>query len=225
MNAVAILGLFVAAVGVRFWFYKRLPRPTAWTLALGFVLLGIGIPVWTDTLASLTASPMGEYTLLGLLGLSAACFYVEAVHKPKKPKTDDGVLREAKPDHYHRISTMATAPVFGTAVVVAWIRWATVSAIAKNSPATVNQVAQQARASVNSGQAAAAITVGTQHMVLLVALLIFAALIGLFVFYERSRPEKIAAREAKERARDRKKDKKAVGSGSGRGALPMGGGR
>ncbi len=225
MNAVAILGLGVAAVGVRFWFYKRLPRPTAWLLASGFVLLGIGVPLWTDTLASLTATQTGEYTLLSLLALSGACFYVEAVHKPRKPKTDDGVLREAKPDHYHRVTTMATAPVFGTAVVVAWIRWATVSTIAKNSPATVSQVARQARTSVNSGQAAAAITAGTQLMVLLIAFVIFAALVAMFVFYERSRPEKIAAREAKERARDRKKDKKAVGSGSGRGALPVGGGR
>jgi hypothetical protein len=219
VNAVAILGVCVSAVGVRFWFYKRLPRPTAWLLAIGFILLGIGIPVWTDTLASLTASQTGEYTLLGVLILTMACFYVEAIHKPKKPKTDDnGVLRDPKPDHYHRIGTMATAPVFGTAVVVTWIRWTTVSVIAKNSPATVSQTAQRTRAWVNSGQAAASITVGTQHVVLLAAFLIFAALVAMFVIYERHQPEKVAAREAKERARDRKKDKKAV-SGSGRGAL------
>jgi hypothetical protein len=214
VNAVAIMGVAVAAAGVRLWLYGRLPRPTAWVLAFGFVLLGIGIPVWTDTLASLTKSQTGQYALMGVLFVTGVSFYVEAVHKPRKPKIDgNGVMPDQKPDHYHRVTTMATASVFGTALVVAIVRWATLRGLAKNSPSTVRQTFRQQAAFVKSGQAAASITASTEHLVLLGAFLIFTALVALLVWYERRKPEKVAEREAKERARDRKKEKKAIGSG------------
>ena len=185
----AVLALLTGLPGAGLWAFGRLRRLSAVLIAVTAALLAVAVPEWTGTLASLTGTTDGVIKLLAVLIVSGIAFFFEVIHTPKKKTADGNKLPASKSrSHYHRIRTMATASVFGTAVVVAKMRSADLSNAAKASPAVAKQALNAAAARVNSGQAAAAVTGHQQQIVWLVVGLIAIALIVIMVQVEKRKP-------------------------------------
>jgi hypothetical protein len=218
----AVLALLTGLPGAGLWAFGRLRRLSAVLIAATAALLAVAVPEWTGTLAALTGTTNGVIELLAVLIVSGIAFFFEVFHTPRTKTRDGNTLPPSKVrHHYHRIRTMATAAVFGTAVVVAKLRSADLSKAAKASPALAKQALNEASVKVNNGQAAAAVTGHQQQIVWLVVAVIVIGLIWLMVQVEKRKPG------AKRRSKSSSGFlRKMLGSGKGgrTGARAIGGG-
>jgi hypothetical protein len=199
------------------WFYDKLPRFTAWMLAIAAAMATAAIPVWVAALGAATASKKGALIFLIILGASAFGFYMEGIHRPRQRKPKDGNITTAqkKPgkNHYHRIRTMAVAAVFGTCTVLAYAMGARLLHIVGKTPAVAAQGFGAAAAQIHSGKAAKAIPASQVHQVLVYGLLVFAAFVVILVLAERKKHgKKLISLGSRKR--------KPVAGSPGRSALP-----
>jgi drug/metabolite transporter (DMT)-like permease len=163
----AVLGLLAA----RLWHYHRLPRLTAWLFGLAAGLMTIGVTVWLDALAGLTATGTGLTVLLAVLLIGGISWWFEGVRKHK----------------HHRIWTPVLGIVFGTAVVLGIGEWGALSGQAGKSPGKVSSALSQAVQQVRTGQAAAAVPPNHRVAVLLAGLGVVALLVFLAIHHERTK--------------------------------------
>ena len=182
----AVLALLTGLPGAGLWAFGRLRRLSAILIAVTAALLAIAVPEWTGTLAGLTGTTNGVIELLAVLIVSGIAFFFEVFHTPRKKTRDGNALPASKVrSHYHRIRTMATAAVFGTAVVVAKLRSADLSTAAKATPAMAKQALNSASVKVSNGQAAAAVSAHQRQIVWAVVAAVIIGLIWLMVQVER----------------------------------------
>lgn len=144
-------GVVLGIIAMRLWHYHKAPRIQAFLFTAAAFLLTVGVTVWLDALAGLTATGTGLTVLLVVIVLGGLAFWYEVIKKHK----------------HHVIWTPVVGIVFGTAVVLGFALWPTlvhkaVKAAPKSSAALAQAVTQ-----VQSGKAATALTAGQQHEYLL----------------------------------------------------------
>ena len=157
----AVLGILAIAL----WRYKKLPRVQAVMFIAAAFFLTVGITIWLDALAGLTATGTGLTVLMVVLGLGAFVVWFEVIRKHK----------------HHHIGTPAACIILGVALVLGIALWhELVHKTVKTVPKT-GQALAQAVYQVRTGNAATALPPGEAHMVLLMAGAAFALLILLAV--------------------------------------------
>jgi hypothetical protein len=220
MNTPLLYAGIPLAIAALPWFYDRLPRFTAWMLAIASAMITVAIPVWVAALGAATATRRGGVIFLIVLGVFGFGFFMEAIHRPRKRDAKNGSITSAASktgkNHYHRIRTMVIAAGFGTCAVVAYAEGTRLLHIASKTPAVAAQGFGAAAAQIHSGKAAKAIPAAQVHHVLVYGLLVFAALAVLLVLAERKKHGKKLIRLG-----DRKPGAVSPG-GRRRGALPRG---
>ena len=144
-------GVVLGIIAMRLWHYHKLPRFQAFLFTASAFLLTVGVTVWLDALAGLTATGTGLTVLAVVLLLGGLAFWFEVIKKHK----------------HHVIWTPVVGIIFGTAVVLGFALWPTlVHKAAKAAPKSSAALAQ-AVTQVQSGRAATALSSGQQHEYLL----------------------------------------------------------
>lgn len=143
----AILGI----IAMRLWHYHKLPRFQAFLFTAAAFLLTVGVTVWLDALAGLTATGTGLTVLAVVLLLGGLAFWFEVIKKHK----------------HHVIWTPVVGIVFGTAVVLGFALWPVLLHKGAKAAPKSGQALAQAMYQVSSGKAANAIPAGQSHTILL----------------------------------------------------------
>lgn len=178
--------LVFGLAGTAAWVLDRGRRAHAALIAIAAFILVVTLPPWTGTLASFVAGPSGVIKLLAAVVVSGFLYFFMAVHKPKS-KMKDGKAPPARKtrNHYHRIATMLVALSFGTSLGLAIMVRSQLGQAVKQSPATVKAALHQATIKVGNGQAAAAVSAPTKHLVWMAVAVILVVLIVLMVQVDR----------------------------------------
>jgi hypothetical protein len=158
---VLFLGLFFCALGIWMWAYDKGSRFQAVTVALGAFLFVISIPEWLDALAAATAGGAGLSWLAILFtgGLISCVFEIGFKHK------------------HHPVRTPTIGIVFGTTLPLAYANGKRLVAWFAKAISDSPTDLQQARHEVQDGHAAHALSAGSGHQVMLMAV---AALVAIF---------------------------------------------
>lgn len=163
----AILGIFAIAL----WHYDKLRRVHNALFIASAALLTVGITVWLDALAGLTATGTGLTVLMVILGLGAFVVWFEVIRKHK----------------HRRIGTPAACVVIGVALVLGIALWhELLHKTAKSVPKT-GQALAQAVYQVRTGNAATALSPGEAHKYLLMGAGALLLLVILALRHERGK--------------------------------------
>jgi hypothetical protein len=174
---VLFLGLFFCAMGIWMWAYDKVDRIQAVTVALGAALFVISIPEWLDALAAASARGAGLSWLAILFtgSLISCVFEIGFKHK------------------HHPVRTPIIGIIFGTTLPLAYangkrlLSW--FAKAISDSPTDL----QQARHQVQDGHAAHALSAGSGHQVLLMAVAALVAIFFVALSVHRRRGKKPAA--------------------------------
>jgi hypothetical protein len=161
----AIFGL----LAIRLWHYKKAPRLTAWLFGLAAGLLTIGVTVWLDALAGLTATGTGLTVLIAVILIGGVSWYFEGIRKHK----------------HHRVWTPVLGIVFGSAIPLAIALFPRMLHKATRVGPGTSSALSQAVSQVHSGGAATALAPGDRLDVLGVGLAALAVLVFLAIRHER----------------------------------------
>lgn len=155
----AVLGIMAIAL----WHHHKLPRVQAFLFTASAFFLTVGMTVWLDALAGLTAAGTGLTVLLVVLGLGILVVWFQVIRKHK----------------HHHIWTNAICITFGVAVVLGIALWHVllhkgVKALPKTGQALAQGVYQvragNAATALPAGQAREYLAAGVGALVLLVVL-------------------------------------------------------
>lgn len=163
----AVLGI----LAVSLWRYHKLPRIQAILFIASAFFLTVGITVWLDALAGLTATGTGITVLLAVLLLGSLAVWFEVVRKHK----------------HHRIGTPVVGIVFGTAVVLGLALWHTLVHKAAKAVPRSGQALSQAIFQIRTGKAATAVPSGHRMEVLLIGAVALVILITAAIRHERGK--------------------------------------
>ena len=180
------------------WF----PRGTAWLFAMSAATFTLAVTSWRDALAAVTGGAGGVGLLTVVVAGSGLFFFFQAVHRRKdQAKTGRlGFLRrknaaqktpEVRPHqmrhHYNRLWTMVVSGVFGTALVLAWVRGKQIMNELVKSPGRTAAALGQYSQEVHDGAATKGMTTAQVHHILLIGGFVVVAIFLAFRGYERKR--------------------------------------
>lgn len=140
-------GVFLGIMAIAVWHHHKHPRIEAFLFIASAFFLTVGVTVWLDALASLTAAGTGLTVLLLTLALGALVIWFQVIRKHK----------------HHRIWTNAICIAFGVAIVLAIALWHVLLHKGVKTLPKTGQALAQGVLQVRSGNAATALPASQAH--------------------------------------------------------------
>jgi drug/metabolite transporter (DMT)-like permease len=168
----AVLGIMAIAL----WHHHKLPRVQAFLFIASAFFLTVGMTVWLDALAGLTAEGTGLTVLLVTLGLGILVVWFQVIRKHK----------------HHHIWTNAICITFGVAVVLGIALWHVLLHKGVKTVPKTGQALAQAVLQVRSGNAATALPASQAHEYLAAG--IGALVLLVFLGFRHERGKKAASK-------------------------------
>lgn len=170
--SVLIVLCLIVPAAVVLWMFTHARRVIAILFTAVAFLLVIGVSAWQESLASLTTS---IDSLAALLAIDVTSLLILGVHIHSARKHRGPGAPHL--DHFHDVWTHAVAWVAGTAIALTLGDGVSLLRALRHAPAGTTSALSQAVTQINSGHAASAQPQGQGMVVLVIALVIFVALV------------------------------------------------